>query len=830
MSKNLKSVRIQSEDEVHLISDNPFTTVTPPSPAQPTASHLTNRTNSRHDEQPFYSIEMQQEDSFFYDDKTKSDTTLTPGLYSNSNARDSWSSRTTQDHDLLNPLGEEFSRQNTLVDEYSTEKINKATKIVDDLQEVEDKQADQEMKGTSTTTTTPALSVGDGDSDREFDWNDDPDQVKPKRRKTARERFTAAMRNPCCWHYLSPLIKRVIIAILGSCVFIVVAIVIFLTLPEPTEAEQADPNFKNIRSNVQCWMYWAAFMWHIYWITTFVLDVVPPIVSLFSKLFHGRRSEKVKSYMEYYMSLKGYFCLIMLAAWNLGSWEFLISHPFNSIQLHSYSAVISKTYACLLAASCLFFIQKAIIQRIANKFHRTAFKDRLDENKKSLKILDTLSKAEKKSRPASATPGTSSNNIRKRRSPLYKNKSDWSVLESKQNSSNDETHQDRKPRPVTLSDDPVSNQTSFSQFKKGFSKIVLADRPTAASGRVDKTKTDINSDDYAKKVARKLFYSLAYPEGYYSQEEDNKKCLDITAFIPYFKDTEQANEAFKAFDKDGNGNLTRREFRDTVVQIYRERKDLGQCIRDTSQALGKIDTILLVITSLITIVISLSVFQVDFWAALIPFGTILAACTFIFDTSAKSLFSGILFQFVTHPYDSGDLVMIDGNYMVVENIGILGTVFVAGDGTQLYAPTAVLLTKIISNVRRSGNMGEVLVFNIDFRTENDLILVLRERLLEWIQSQSRDFGPGFDLRVKDILDMNQVILSVWLPHKGNWSELSKRFQRKTRFMLALKSILTELDIKYELPAQRITSNTQNPFEMQTSRPQNFNQEEQARRN
>jgi len=153
----------------------------------------------------------------------------------------------------------------------------------------------------------------------------------------------------------------------------------------------------------------------------------------------------------------------------------------------------------------------------------------------------------------------------------------------------------------------------------------------------------------------------------------------------------------------------------------------------------------------------------------------------------------------------------------------LGTVFVAGDGAKLYAPTSVLQSKIIYNVRRSGGMGESLTFNIDFRTDNDLILVLRERLLEWIQSQSRDFGPGFDLRVTDIKDMNQVILTVWLPHKGNWVDLGKRFQRKTRFMLALKAILTDLDIKYELPAQRITSsspNDNNPFN-NTIRPQNF---------
>lgn len=446
--------------------------------------------------------------------------------------------------------------------------------------------------------------------------------------------------------------------------------------------------------------------------------------------------------------------------------------------------------------------------------------------------MDTLSKAEKKSRPASATPGTSSNNIRKRRSPLSHKTSDWNTpTEFKQNSSsNDES---KRPRPMTLSDNPTHQPSSFSQFKKGFSSIVLAEQPTATTGRVDKSKMDINSDGYAKKVARKLFYSLAYPEGYYGQEEpDEKKYLDLSDFSPYFKDREQAIEAFKVFDKDGNGNLSRREFRDTVVQIYRERKDLAQSIRDTSQALGKIDATLLVVSTLITIVISLCVFQVDFWNALIPFGTILAACTFIFDTSAKSLFSGILFQFVTHPYDSGDMVMIDGNYMVVENIGILGTVFVAADGPLLYVPTSVLTTKIISNVRRSGNMGEIIQFNVDFRTGNDLILTLHQKLLEWVQSQTRDFGPGFDLRVKDIVDMNQVILTVWLPHKGNWSELSKRFQRKTRFMMALKTILTELDIKYELPAQRITSNTRgNPFESLQSTtpvPQSFSTEEVRR--
>lgn len=137
-----------------------------------------------------------------------------------------------------------------------------------------------------------------GDGDEEFDWNDDPDQPRPKRRKTTRQRIQEAMRRPCCWSYLSPVTKRFIFALVGSCVFITPAVCVNLLLPVPTEAERQDPNFKNVRSNLQCWLYWAAFQWHIGWVTTVVVEMVPSIVSMWTKMFRGRRSEKVKSAME----------------------------------------------------------------------------------------------------------------------------------------------------------------------------------------------------------------------------------------------------------------------------------------------------------------------------------------------------------------------------------------------------------------------------------------------------------------------------------------------------------------------------------------------------
>ncbi|KAI8381304.1 uncharacterized protein BYT42DRAFT_613094 [Radiomyces spectabilis] len=641
--------------------------------------------------------------------------------------------------------------------------------------------------------------IDEEDDDDEFDWNEDPDQPRPRRRKTARQKFHEVMQRPCCWHFLSPFMKRFIIAVTGSIVFLGIAISSYVFLPPPTSGEREQPEFKNVRSNVECWMLWAAFMWHIGWLTTMVVELVPSAVSLWTKVCKGRRSEHVKTRLEYYMSLKRYLTILLIAAWNWGSWAFLLDVPFPSVTQQPYSLVICNIFSCLFFTACFLFVQKLIIQIIATRFHRSAYEDRIRESKYALKILDSLSQSEvRRTRPDSRVP------LRPFRSAAA-------------------TRGTTPPDVVSLADDPpgasadgnINNDSArlprhnsttdiFSQLQKRFQHIVLTDQPNV-HGKIEKAKVDVNSTMFAKKVAKKLFYSLAYPHGVPYGGEDPKRCLDVHDFRPYFSSDEEAEKAFAVFDNDGNGNLTRREFRDTVLHIYKERKALAQSLRDTGQALGKIDAMLLLISIIANIFICLAIFQVDVWHSLVPLGSCLLALTFVFGNTAKNTFESILFVFVTHPYDAGDYVLIDGQYLLVHNLGLMGTVFIRADGQMVYAPTTVLMTKLITNVRRSGDMGETITLTIDFRTPTEQLYILKERITDWVNCQSRDFAPGFDLRVADIVDVNQLILTLWLPHKGNWQEIGKRHQRKTRFMIALKDIMTQLGIRYELPAQRFTT-------------------------
>lgn len=71
----------------------------------------------------------------------------------------------------------------------------------------------------------------------------------------------------------------------------------------------------------------------------------------------------------------------------------------------------------------------------------------------------------------------------------------------------------------------------------------------------------------ARKLAKKLFTNLR-------DQHPDRDSLVVEDFEPYFKSTADAHQAFHLFDKDGNGDLSKKEMREAVQRIYRERKAL----------------------------------------------------------------------------------------------------------------------------------------------------------------------------------------------------------------------------------------------------------------
>lgn len=65
-------------------------------------------------------------------------------------------------------------------------------------------------------------------------------------------------------------------------------------------------------------------------------------------------------------------------------------------------------------------------------------------------------------------------------------------------------------------------------------------------------------------------------------------------------------------------------------------------------------------------------------------------------------------------------------------MNILSTVFLKLDFEKVYYPNAVLLTKAISNYRRSPDMGDKVEFSIDFMTPLERIATLKDRVKQYV--------------------------------------------------------------------------------------------------
>jgi len=135
----------------------------------------------------------------------------------------------------------------------------------------------------------------------------------------------------------------------------------------------------------------------------------------------------------------------------------------------------------------------------------------------------------------------------------------------------------------------------------------------------------------------------------------------IADFFPYFPTREEAEVAFNLIDKDGNGDIERREMREAVQRIYRERKALTHSLKvcltvfptkvlildlniyqDVSSIVAKLDAVLLFIALLIIVFIALLIFdRANTLSSLVPLATIVLGFSFVFGHSAQVLFESV---------------------------------------------------------------------------------------------------------------------------------------------------------------------------------------------
>ncbi|KAI8079990.1 uncharacterized protein BX664DRAFT_303154 [Halteromyces radiatus] len=681
-------------------------------------------------------------------------------------------------------------------------------------------------------------------------------------------------------------------------------------------------NVSMVSYNLEVWFTFLAFMWCIGFLSQVAVELVPwGIKKLFGYL-RPQSTEVLRMRLSYFMALRSFIKLVIIAAWTWGCWAFLTTHvplpaipnsdPLRFEDKPSYIGVFYSIWECVFFASVLLFVEKFFLQLIVTSFHKKAYGSRIEDNDKALKILDKLKKVKRKNpqdfifnkikrkaknitsrsqsmdendvktkqKPPTSIMnnttnddnGNSNNNNNNVRFPsqnvdtliaipplddqheeqIYaspddavistpppkyrltqqiKNKIKSGGRKTSQDSSQTATHNSSsdKERPAFIrafstgstniikfgedrssSEHPRKNSNSSSHRPRMISRDNTFLNTTAIPGKLlkggyNKIKSKSNgtskpghqqsTSQQAKVLAKRIYHNLMGPD----PARDYMVEADL---YPYFRTQEEAAAAFRLFDIDGNGDISKRELRSGCIRIYRERKNLARSMRDLSQATGKMDIILMVIFLVIWIIILLAAFGVNVGTELMPLWSAFIAASFVFGNSAKEAFDSIIFVFVTHPFDAGDRVFIGTDNFVVDNVGLLVTTFIKWDGSVVYVKNAILAALYIINIRRTGPMGETVPLNVNFNTPTWKLHQLREHMFEFCNQFPKMYVPNcVSATVVSFENQNKINLSYYFSHTENWQDPTGRMIRHNNFMLELKDECERLGIDYTLPRQ-----------------------------
>ena len=319
----------------------------------------------------------------------------------------------------------------------------------------------------------------------------------------------------------------------------------------------------------------------------------------------------------------------------------------------------------------------------------------------------------------------------------------------------------------------------------------------------------LNSTPGSQVLARRLFRTFVREESETVFSDDLKHAFD---------NDEEAEAAFTMFDKDLNGDISMEELESVCVEIGRERKSITASLKDLDSVVSKLDGILFFMVLIITVLVLITLISTSAAGVLTSAGSAVLALSWLFSATAQEFLQSIIFVFVKHPFDVGDRVSIYGNtgatmkgddYFVKE-ISLLYTEFKKMEGHVVQAPNSYLNTLFILNMRRSGGLAEAIPLTVKFGTSLEQIDELRQRLLEFVRNEKREYQANILTEIRDVVEAHSVNLNVIFFYKSNWQNELLRLQRRNKFVCALMVSMQEIGI--EGPRMRVPGQSEHaPF-------------------
>lgn len=525
------------------------------------------------------------------------------------------------------------------------------------------------------------------------------------------------------------------------------------------------------------WFFlWIEIVWLSIWISKLFAITVPQIfMFLCGVVSSGTR--------KYALVLRSLEIPISLVGWAVAS---LLTFKVISVQkpnkTEGWDGIMIKLLSAALISSVIYLGEKFIVQLISISYHARSFDRRIKESKRNVFLLGLLYDASRALFPEYCKEFAEEDYLI--------NDSLDSFLAERAFGGHSRSG---SATPMRLIGDVGRVGDKITSIFGNIASEITGKQvfnPTSAHSIVVEALERTKSSEA---LARRLWMSFVVEGREALYAEDIAEVLGAGR-------KEEADECFLSLDQDGNGDISLDEMIMKVVEIGRDRKSIANSMRDVGQAIGVLDGVLTVVVFIVALFIFIALLNTSFVTTLATAGTTLLSLSFVFAVTTQEFLGSCIFLFVKHPYDVGDRVDITGperEYLVVEQISLLYTVFKRIDSMKMVqVPNIVLTTLWIENITRSSAMKEQLEMYISFDTTLEDIETLRSEMEKFVRSpdNSRDFQPDILLECTGIGNMDKLQLKVEIRHKSNWHNETVRAARRSKFMCALVLSLRKVPI------------------------------------
>lgn len=297
---------------------------------------------------------------------------------------------------------------------------------------------------------------------------------------------------------------------------------------------------------------------------------------------------------------------------------------------------------------------------------------------------------------------------------------------------------------------PVTHSSSQSYEK--FSKKLRKHMKLYGYSQFEENKSGLK-DTEARILARDLFNFLC-PRG--------KDILTMGDLLPCFASSQAAKDAYEIFDQDQDGTISKKEFRNTIVAIYADLRDLTQSIKTAGTALDKLDVILKLVFVAGMSVILLTVFEFNVTNLLTLTLSAVIGLNFMIGDLARHFLSSLILLFVNHPFDIGDTIVVglfeEGCYLkdilTVKQINLMNTVFTRWNGQETYVPNHMLANApFMTNLSRTVEQWEMLEFKVPSIIPESALTDLRKKIGAFLQLNDNYYYKVFDMHAIVAADM-----------------------------------------------------------------------------